>query len=207
MSLLRTSSRLFPGPVPFYKPCAPAIRRVGGPSHSQTTTTRLPWAHQTRLSSSNDKGSGQDDDPYKVLGVPSNIPQSKIKSAYYAQAKKLHPDASKRKNTSKFLKVSRPKPGPPCCERTSPINEEAFRHSFKTLTKSFQPPKRGKSTMMRCSNAKELRSELEMQLRYDKLMRCSSAKELCSGLEVQLRYDKRRNQKYSQGRTQHTRSG
>ncbi|KAL2278941.1 hypothetical protein FJTKL_14094 [Diaporthe vaccinii] len=108
MSLLRTSStlrRLFVEPAPLYKPCAPAARRVGGPSQSQTTTTRPPWAHQTRLSSSDDKGSGQDDDPYKVLGVPSNIPQSKIKPAYYAQAKKLHPDASKRQNSLQFVRL------------------------------------------------------------------------------------------------------
>lgn len=190
MSLLRTSSplrRLFLGPAPLYKPCAPVTRRVGGPAQRQTTTTNPSWAHQTRLSSSDDKGSGQDDDPYDVLGVPSDIPQSKIKPAYYAQAKKLHPDARKRQGSTDFLKVSRPKPNriPPCRERTSPVYEETFRYSFEPLTKSFQPPKRGKSTMMRYASAstRELRSEQEMQLRHDK----------------------RRSQKNSQGRTTRTR--
>lgn len=131
MSLLHTSStlrRLFLGPGPLYRPCVSANRLVEGFSHCQTTKTRPPWAHQARFSSSDLQGNGQDDDPYKILGIPKDAPQSEIKKAYYAQAKKLHPDASKRKNTEGFHKVSGPhtRPSPSCCQGISRDNKPTF---------------------------------------------------------------------------------
>lgn len=118
MRLLRTSStlkRLFPGPGLLYKPCAPVTRRVNGLSQGHTaTTTRPPWAHQTRFASSDPNGSGQDDDPYKVLGVSANVAQSKIQPAFHALALKLHPDRmppgasdeEKKKRKREFQDVS-----------------------------------------------------------------------------------------------------
>lgn len=127
MSLLRTSSslrRLVLGPVPLCKPFVSATQRVD---------------HQTRFSSGPPQGTGQDRDPYKVLGVPSDIPQSKIKAAYYAQAKKLHPDASKRKTNPEFHDVSRPRPGrpPTFLGGTSPADEHTLATAFRRVRQDF----------------------------------------------------------------------
>ena len=42
------------------------------------------------------------ENPYKILGVPTNATAAEIKRAYRAKAKLLHPDASKSETTEKF---------------------------------------------------------------------------------------------------------
>lgn len=142
MSLLRTSSslrRVVLGPVPLYKPLVPATQRVDRLSHCQARTSRPPWDHQIRFSSGPPQGTGQDKDPYKVLGVPSDIPQSKIKAAYYAQAKKLHPDASKRKTNPEFHDVNRSTPRRlfSFLGGTSPADEQTLATAFRRVRQDF----------------------------------------------------------------------
>ncbi|POS68791.1 mitochondrial DnaJ chaperone [Diaporthe helianthi] len=109
MSLPRTSftlRRLLLEPIVIYTPCTPAIRHVVGAAHCQLTTRRRPWAHQSRFASNDPpRGAGKEEkDPYKVLGVPNDIPQESLQKAFYAKAKKHHPDASKGDRT-KFQEI------------------------------------------------------------------------------------------------------
>ncbi|KAL1864901.1 hypothetical protein Daus18300_007468 [Diaporthe australafricana] len=65
-----------------------------------------------RFSSNGGKGNGKKIDPYKVLGVSAVASQETIKSTYYRECMKSHPDAIKRmgdpdadKKSERFLEV------------------------------------------------------------------------------------------------------
>lgn len=146
MSLPRTSftlRRLLLEPIAVYTPYTPAIRHDFGAASCQLTTRRRPWAHQSRFASNDPKGTGNEKDPYKVLGVPRDVPQKGVQTAYYNEAKKLHPDAS-NEDRAKFQEVS-----PSCLRRllfpcsrrarTSHINKKTFAIACSGLREDKNP--------------------------------------------------------------------
>ncbi|RUS17922.1 hypothetical protein BC937DRAFT_89348 [Endogone sp. FLAS-F59071] len=89
--------------APISSPTLAASHRLLSTAALKSESYHLPLQHALKSPS---RSQAPKKDPYEVLSVPKNASQSDIKKAYYALAKKYHPDTNKESDArEKFVQI------------------------------------------------------------------------------------------------------